>query len=74
MPHDGGQDQDGLHHGEVLPDADARAVSEADLSSRYPTQCDPRLNADQALELAFLLAELLKHERFGSDVKVAASA
>ena len=52
----------------------ARAVSEADLSSRYHTHCDPRLNADQALELAFLLAELLKHERFGSDVKVAASA
>jgi len=35
----------------------ARAVREEDLSSRYHTHCDPRLNADQALELAFLIAE-----------------
>ena len=34
-------------------------LTEADLSSRYHTHCDPRLNADQALELAFLLAETL---------------
>ena len=34
-------------------------VSEADLSSRYHTHCDPRLNADQALELAFLISEEL---------------
>src|SRR5688572_30646170 len=52
----------------------ARAVSEADLSSRYHTHCDPRLNADQALELAFLVAELLKRERLTRDVKVAAQA
>ena len=38
----------------------AQAVSEDDLSSRYHTHCDPRLNADQALELAFLVAERLK--------------
>ena len=31
-----------------------------DLSSRYHTACDPRLNASQALELAFLLAEELE--------------
>jgi len=37
----------------------ARAVREEDLSSRYHTHCDPRLNADQALELAFLIAEEL---------------
>ncbi len=37
----------------------ARAVREEDLSSRYHTHCDPRLNADQALELAFLVAEEL---------------
>ena len=37
----------------------ASAVSEADLSSRYHTHCDPRLNADQALELAFLISEEL---------------
>jgi 3-deoxy-7-phosphoheptulonate synthase len=33
------------------------------LAERYETQCDPRLNASQALELAFLLAEQLKAER-----------
>lgn len=33
------------------------AVTEADLSARYHTHCDPRLNASQALELAFLVAE-----------------
>ena len=33
-----------------------------DLVHRYHTHCDPRLNADQALELAFLIAELLKQE------------
>ncbi|OYR19100.1 class II 3-deoxy-7-phosphoheptulonate synthase [Brucella thiophenivorans] len=41
----------------------ARAISAEDLHDRYHTHCDPRLNADQALELAFLLAELLKKER-----------
>ncbi len=35
-------------------------ISEEDLSSRYHTHCDPRLNADQALELAFLIADTLK--------------
>ncbi len=37
----------------------ARAIREEDLSSRYHTHCDPRLNADQALELAFLISEEL---------------
>ena len=41
----------------------ASAVSEADLSSRYHTHCDPRLNADQALELAFLISEELGSHR-----------
>ncbi len=41
----------------------AQAVTEDDLSSRYHTHCDPRLNADQALELAFLIAERLKTGR-----------
>jgi 3-deoxy-7-phosphoheptulonate synthase len=41
----------------------AQAISEADLSDRYHTHCDPRLNANQALELAFLLAESLKRKR-----------
>ena len=39
------------------------AVTEADLSNRYDTHCDPRLNASQALELAFLVADHLKTER-----------
>ncbi|WP_424986678.1 class II 3-deoxy-7-phosphoheptulonate synthase [Microbulbifer sp. S227A] len=36
-----------------------QAVSEEDLSDRYHTACDPRLNASQSLELAFLVAEEL---------------
>ena len=43
----------------------AYKISEEDLSSRYRTQCDPRLNADQVLELAFLVAESLKAARNG---------
>ena len=35
----------------------AQEISEADLSSRYHTHCDPRLNANQALELAYILAD-----------------
>jgi len=38
-------------------------VREEDLSSRYHTHCDPRLNADQSLELAFLIADTLKEAR-----------
>ena len=38
-------------------------VREQDLSSRYHTHCDPRLNADQSLELAFLIADTLKESR-----------
>lgn len=41
----------------------ARAVTADSLSARYHTHCDPRLNADQALELAFLLAERMKGGR-----------
>ena len=41
----------------------ARAISEVELSDRYHTHCDPRLNAEQAIEVAFLVAELLKDER-----------
>jgi 3-deoxy-7-phosphoheptulonate synthase len=40
----------------------AAALKEEDLSSRYHTHCDPRLNAAQSLELAFLLAEMLNLE------------
>ena len=38
----------------------ASKITEQNLKQRYETQCDPRLNADQALELAFLMADLLK--------------
>jgi len=41
----------------------AQAITEAGLADRYHTHCDPRLNADQSLELAFLIAETLKQER-----------
>jgi 3-deoxy-7-phosphoheptulonate synthase len=41
----------------------AGAITEMDLSDRYHTHCDPRLNADQSLELAFLVAERMKLER-----------
>lgn len=38
-------------------------LTEFDLKDRYETQCDPRLNADQALELAFMIADLVKKAR-----------
>ena len=41
----------------------ARPSPRPTCSDRYHTYCDPRLNAEQALELAFLVAELLKRER-----------
>jgi 3-deoxy-7-phosphoheptulonate synthase len=44
----------------------AQAITEDSLSARYHTYCDPRLNASQALELAFLVAEALKRERQGA--------
>ena len=37
-------------------------VTELDLADRYHTHCDPRLNGDQSLEIAFLLAEMLNRE------------
>jgi 3-deoxy-7-phosphoheptulonate synthase len=52
----------------------ARAITEADLSDRYHTHCDPRLNADQALEMAFLVADLLKANRAGSGARKVAAA
>ena len=41
----------------------ARAISDSDLCNRYHTHCDPRLNADQSIELAFLVAERLKQSK-----------
>ncbi len=41
----------------------AGEITEETLCSRYNTHCDPRLNADQALEMAFLIADMLKKAR-----------
>jgi len=41
-------------------------VTEARLGDRYHTHCDPRLNGAQSLELAFLIADLLKRRRDGA--------
>ncbi len=43
----------------------ADAIGDEDLSSRYHTHCDPRLNANQALELSFLISDELKALREG---------
>jgi len=51
-----------------------KAVTEARLGDRYHTHCDPRLNANQALELAFLMAESLKSERAQLRAKQKAAA
>jgi 3-deoxy-7-phosphoheptulonate synthase len=55
----------------------AQAISDEHLGDRYHTHCDPRLNASQALELAFLIAEHLKEERSalaGNGRRVAAAS
>jgi 3-deoxy-7-phosphoheptulonate synthase len=41
----------------------AAALTEEDLSSRYHTHCDPRLNGQQAIDLAFMIAEQLRGAR-----------
>lgn len=45
----------------------AQAITDHALAKRYHTHCDPRLNASQALELAFLIAEGLKGSRMQQD-------
>ena len=52
----------------------AVAIQEADLAQAYDTACDPRLNAAQSLELAFLVAEELKKDRAGRPSPFAAAA
>ncbi|MBI1300377.1 MAG: 3-deoxy-7-phosphoheptulonate synthase class II [Alphaproteobacteria bacterium] len=46
----------------------AESINHEDLSSRYHTHCDPRLNANQALEMAFLIADELKSIRRDDDL------
>lgn len=50
-----------------------REVTDEDLSARYHTACDPRLNASQSLELAFLVAEELVQRRDAQRNQAAAS-
>src|ERR1700760_4117744 len=52
----------------------ARAITDEDLNDRYHTVCDPRLNAEQSIDMAFLIAELLKQERAGKVKPVPAAA
>jgi 3-deoxy-7-phosphoheptulonate synthase len=52
----------------------AKALTDADLNDRYHTFCDPRLNADQALEIAFMTSELIKRERQARGVPYPAAA
>jgi len=52
----------------------AQAITETGLADRYHTHCDPRLNASQALELAFWLAEALKKKRLGGERQIAAAS
>ncbi len=52
----------------------AQKISEKDLSNRYRTHCDPRLNASQALELAFLISEeIKKNSKYSKKIIQAAS-
>ncbi|XP_010027915.2 phospho-2-dehydro-3-deoxyheptonate aldolase 2, chloroplastic [Eucalyptus grandis] len=69
-------DQEGSHPGGVHLEMTGQNVTECiggsrtvtfdDLSSRYHTHCDPRLNASQALELSFIIAERLRKRRMGT--------
>ncbi|TMW92273.1 hypothetical protein EJD97_013256 [Solanum chilense] len=69
-------DQEGSHPGGVHLEMTGQNVTECiggsrtvtfdDLSSRYHTHCDPRLNASQSLELSFIIAERLRKRRLGS--------
>jgi 3-deoxy-7-phosphoheptulonate synthase len=66
-------EQEGTHAGGVHLEMTGQNVTECvgggrtvtfeDLSSRYHTHCDPRLNASQSLELAFIVADRLRKKR-----------
>ncbi|CAI0449560.1 unnamed protein product [Linum tenue] len=69
-------EQEGSHPGGIHLEMNGQNVTECiggsrtvtfdDLSSRYHTHCDPRLNASQSLELAFIIAERLRKRRMGN--------
>ena len=48
----------------------AQAIKDEDLSARYHTHCDPRLNASQAIELAFLISDKLRESQETSNPKI----
>jgi 3-deoxy-7-phosphoheptulonate synthase len=50
------------------------AITDLDLSDRYHTYCDPRLNAEQALEVSFKVAEMLKRQRLNRSPAVREAA
>ena len=52
----------------------AKKISDADLSSRYHTHCDPRLNSDQAIELAFLISDEIKKNSLYSKTAIKAAS
>jgi 3-deoxy-7-phosphoheptulonate synthase len=52
----------------------AVAITEERLGDRYHTHCDPRLNAEQSLELAFLVAEMLNEAAGTREAEVSANA
>jgi 3-deoxy-7-phosphoheptulonate synthase len=52
----------------------AQAITESGLGDRYHTHCDPRLNSNQALELAFMIAEELKKKRLAAPKKQTVAA
>ena len=41
----------------------AREINDTDLCKKYETACDPRLNNEQSLELAFLMTDLLRYKK-----------
>jgi len=51
----------------------AQLINESQLGDRYHTHCDPRLNATQALELSFLIAEMLKKQREAQPARTVAA-
>jgi len=48
----------------------AQAIKDEDLSARYHTHCDPRLNASQAIELAFLISDKLRESQESNNPKI----
>ena len=48
----------------------SQAIKDEDLSARYHTHCDPRLNASQAIELAFLISDKLKESENTDNQKI----